>query len=220
MFQTFNQPLVHKLIEEIHLFRRIFQNIIDDIFQHGFGQGHIVIQVRKGHLRLDHPELCRMTGRVGIFCTEGWTKGINIPESHRKGLSVQLSADGQIRFFTKEILRIIHMTFLILRHIFRVQCRHTEHLTGSFTVTSGNQWRMHINKIPFLEKFMDCIGNQGAYTEHRLEGIRPCPQMGHGPQIFKAVTFRLNRIIRRGSTFHINTVRLNLKRLFCLRCRD
>ena len=71
MMQTIQQPLVNKIVKEIHLLRRVLQHIIDDIFEHSFCQIHIVLEIRKCHLRLDHPELSRMACRVGILGTEG-----------------------------------------------------------------------------------------------------------------------------------------------------
>ena len=43
--------------------------------------------------------------------------------------------------------------------------------------------------------------------------------MGDRAQILKCVTLFLKRIIRRGSAFDHDFLRLDLKRLFCLRCR-
>ena len=88
MFQTLDKTFVHEGIEKVHLFRRMLQNIVDDIFQHGLCQDHIVLQVCKRDFRLDHPELSRMTGSIGILCTEGRSEGIDIAEGLCEGLAV------------------------------------------------------------------------------------------------------------------------------------
>ena len=88
IIQTVKKSFIYKRIEEIHLFRRIFQHIADHVFQHGFCKSHIIIKICKGHLRLDHPELCRMSCRIGIFRTERGSERINIPESLGVSLSV------------------------------------------------------------------------------------------------------------------------------------
>ena len=77
---------------------------------------------------------------------------------------------------------------------------------------------MHINKFPFLEKFMDGIRRQGTNAENRLEGIRSRTQMGYRTQVFKAVALLLKRIIRRGSSFHKNLLSLHFDRLLCPGC--
>ena len=64
MVQAVQQPLVHKLIEERHLLRRIFQDIPENELEHRFRQVHVILQVGKRDLRLDHPEFRRMARRV------------------------------------------------------------------------------------------------------------------------------------------------------------
>ena len=88
MLQTIDQAFIHERIKEVHLLRRIFQHITDHIFQHAFCQHHIIFQISKSHLRLYHPEFCRMTGGIGILSAESRTKGIDIPERLGKGLTI------------------------------------------------------------------------------------------------------------------------------------
>ena len=88
MVQTVQKTLVHEGIKEVHLFRSILQYIADDIFEHGLCHLHVVIKICECHLRLDHPELCCMTGGVGILCTEGRSEGIDITECLCIGLAV------------------------------------------------------------------------------------------------------------------------------------
>ena len=57
MVQAIKQPFVYELIEEGHFLRGIFQHVGDDILDHVLGQTHIVREVCKGDLRLNHPEL-------------------------------------------------------------------------------------------------------------------------------------------------------------------
>ena len=121
-----------------------------------------------------------MTGGIGIFRTEGRSKGVNIAECLCKGLAVQLSTDSQIRLFSKEILAVIHISFLIQRGILHIQCGHLEHLSGAFTVASCNQRCVYINKASLLEKLMNGIRTKGAHTEHCLESIGTGTQMRHG----------------------------------------
>ena len=62
--ESLDQSLVHERVEESHLFRRVVENVADDIFQHRLRDVHIVRKIRKRHFRLDHPEFSRMARRV------------------------------------------------------------------------------------------------------------------------------------------------------------
>ena len=64
IIQSLQKSFINERIKEIHLFRRVFKNIIDDIFQHRLCQIHVVFKICKRNLRFDHPKLCRMTGCV------------------------------------------------------------------------------------------------------------------------------------------------------------
>ena len=86
--ESLQQTLVYKLVEEVHLFRSILQYVIDNVFQHGFSHFHVILQIREGHLRLDHPELCRMAGGIGILGAEGRSEGIDVTEGHGVSLAV------------------------------------------------------------------------------------------------------------------------------------
>ena len=154
MVQPVQESLVNKGVEEVHLLRRILQHIADHIFQHSLCHLHIVLKICKSHLRLDHPELSRMAGSIGILCPECWTKGIDIPEGLCKGLSVELTADSQVGWLLKEIFGEIHLSFFCLWNIFQIHCSHLEHFSRSLTVAACDQWRMDIYKAPLLEKLM------------------------------------------------------------------
>ena len=88
MIQTVKKALVYEGIEEIHLLRSILQHIADDIFEHRLSHLHIVVKICECHLRLDHPKFCCMTSSVGILCTEGRSKCINVAECLCIGLTV------------------------------------------------------------------------------------------------------------------------------------
>ena len=79
---------------------------------------------------------------------------------------------------------------------------------------------MHIDEISLLEELVDRIGNQGTHAEHRLKGVGARSQMRDRSQILKAVFLLLQRIIRCGSSLHLNLLRLNLERLLHLRGCD
>ena len=88
MVQPLDEPLVHKLVKEIHLLRRVLQHIADHMLEHCLRDYHVVRQVRKRHLRLNHPELRRMSGRIGIFRPESRTECIYVLK--RKGICLHV----------------------------------------------------------------------------------------------------------------------------------
>ena len=57
----------------------------------------------------------------------------------------------------KEVLAEIYLAILCQRKIVHIKSCYLEHLTCTFTVTSGNQWCMYIHEISLLEEFMNCI---------------------------------------------------------------
>ena len=218
--QPVQQSLVDELIEEIHLLRRLFQHIADDVLQHRLGQIHIVLEICKGNLRLDHPEFGGMPCRVGIFRPERRSEGIDIAECLGERLALHLAGHGEIRRFSEEILREIDLSLLRLRHIHKIQRRDLEHLARSLGIRSGDQRRMHIDEAPLLKELMNGVGNQRPDAKSRLKRIRAHSEMRNRPKVLKTVPFFLHRVIRCGSSLHRNRLRLNLKRLLRLRRRN
>ena len=93
-----------ELVKEVHFLRRILQDITDDVLEHVLSELHVVREIRKAELGLDHPELGCVAGGVGDLGTEGRTEGIDIAEGKCIGLDVQLAADGQVDGLSEEIL--------------------------------------------------------------------------------------------------------------------
>ena len=216
MAQTIDQSLVHKLVEEFHLLRRMLQHIVYHIFQHALRQHHVIGQICEGDLRLNHPEFRRVTGSVGVLRPEGRSKGVDVLEGHGEGLAVQLAAHRQVRRFSEEVLGEVHRAVLGLGYIAKIHRGNLEHLSGTLTVTAGNQRCVHIDKIPLLEKFVDRVGDQRAHPEHRLEGVGAGAQMADGPQILERVALLLQRVIRCGRSLHHHLGGLDLEGLLCL----
>eukprot|EP00965_Chrysotila_dentata_P011950 392802-Pleurochrysis_carterae.AAC.1 len=48
------------------------------------------LQVAKGHLRLDHPELGQVASGVRLLGTEGWAEGVDVAQRARVRLRAQL----------------------------------------------------------------------------------------------------------------------------------
>jgi len=58
------------------------------------GQVHDLIQFRKGHLRLDHPELGQVPAGLGLFGPERGAETVDLAKGHGRGLHVELTTLG------------------------------------------------------------------------------------------------------------------------------
>ena len=102
--KSFKQPLINKAVKEVKLRLAVIHNVINDVLYHIPGKLHIVIKIGKCNLGLDHPELCRVTGGVGILCSKGRTEGINVTECHCISLALKLTRNGKVCALTEEVL--------------------------------------------------------------------------------------------------------------------
>ena len=158
-----------------------------------------------------------MSRRIGILRTERGSERIHISECHRKGFHVQLTAHREVRHLSEEILTVIHLAVLCTRNVIEIHRGHLEHLACALAVTSCNERCVYIDKISLLEKLMNGISDQRTHPENRLEGIRSRSQMSDRAQILETVALLLQRIIRGRLSLDADFLRLDLKRLLCLR---
>ena len=66
-------------------------------------QIHDVVQVGKGHLRFDHPELRQVAACFRLFGPESGTETVGLSHRHAGCLVVKLAALGQVGFFLKVV---------------------------------------------------------------------------------------------------------------------
>ena len=69
-FQACDELLVDHLVQELKVVLAVVQCPPDTVLDEIFLQVHQFVLVDEGDLRLDHPELCQVAGRVGVFGTE------------------------------------------------------------------------------------------------------------------------------------------------------
>ena len=200
--QSFKQAGVHKLVQESHFLRCLRQHVGDDVLDHILGQFHIVRKIGKSDLGLDHPELRRVAGGVGVLGTEGRTECIDILKCHSEGFAVELTGYGQAGLLTEEILGVIHLTGFGFRHVGGIHGGNLEHLAGALTVASGDQRGVYVHEIPILEELMDGVSRQRADAENRLEQIGSGAEVGDGTQKLRGVTLLLQGIIGGRGTLH------------------
>ena len=220
MLQALDEALVHKLVKELHLLRRVGKDIADDILEHRFRILHVVLQIRKRHLRLDHPEFGRMAGRVGLLRAESGSECIYIAESEREGLDVQLTADCQVGGLSEEILGVVYLAVLGERKLVQRKGCNLEHLACAFRVTARDNGGVHIDEASLHEEGVDRIRDQGAHAVCCRKSIGAGTKVRDRSEVFKAVTLLLQRIIGCGSAFQLDLLHLHLQRLLGIRRKD
>ena len=112
-----------------------------------------------------------MAGSIGVFCTESRSERIDVTERLCISLTVQLSTYRQVGRFIEEVFGKIYFSVFRLRNVVQIHGCYLEHLSGTFAVTSCDQWCMHIDKSSLLEELVNGIGNQRTHTEYCLKRI-------------------------------------------------
>ena len=152
MLQALPKALVHKAVEEVQLIGALLHDRADDELDHVLGGVHVVGEVGKGHLRLDHPELGGVALGVGVLRPEGGAEGVDVAESHGEVLGVELTGDRQAGPLAEEVLAVIHSPLLRPGDVLQVQGRHLEHLACALAVTGSDEGGMDIHEAPVLEE--------------------------------------------------------------------
>ena len=86
-------------------------NVFDDVLDHGLHEIHVVVEIGKRNLRLDHPELCRVTLCVGALCAERGAERIDLTERHSHALRLKLAGNGEGCLLAEEILAVICLLY-------------------------------------------------------------------------------------------------------------
>ena len=153
--KTVEQALVNEAVEEVQLIGRVVKQVADNIFQHVLLKLANVGKISEADLRLHHPELRRMTRGVAVLGAEGRAEGVDVAERSREGLGVELSADGQGSHLAEEIFVVVDFTFIGLRNVIEIHGRELEHLAGAFSIGSGHDRSVDVNKSALLEELVD-----------------------------------------------------------------
>src|SRR5659263_103963 len=78
--QALNKIFVNHVVKELQVFPAVVKSIFYEILEEILSQIHVVIEIPECHLRFYHPELCQVTGRVRVFCTECRAKCIYLSQ--------------------------------------------------------------------------------------------------------------------------------------------
>mmetsp|Transcript_10224 Transcript_10224/g.15677 ORF Transcript_10224/g.15677 Transcript_10224/m.15677 type:complete len:351 (+) Transcript_10224:1200-2252(+) len=126
----------------------LLQHVRDAIPQEVLGQIHEALLVDKPDFRLDHPELGKMSGGVGVFRPERWAKGVHVRQTSSVGFHVQLPGHCEHRLGPEKVLRIVGIGLAQER-------AHRETLPGALAVVGREDRGVHVLKVAVLEKLVD-----------------------------------------------------------------
>ena len=211
-----DQTLFDVLVEKGQIVAAPFQDMPAEVAEEFLGQAGIGLQVGKGHLRLDHPELGGMARGVGVLGPEGGAEGVDIAKGQGVQFPFQLSADRQSSGLGKKILAIINRPGLP-RRIGQVQGGDPEQFAGPFAIVGGDDRGVDVEEAPFGKELVHCLRQGGTEPKYPAEGVGAGPQMGDGPQVLKGVTLFLQGVALVGRPDDLDVPGLQFHRL--PRCR-
>ena len=185
--QTADGVLVHVLGEELQIVAALGQHGVEDVLQHGFGQGGVVFQIGEGHFRLHHPELGQVAAGVGVFGAEGRAEGVDLGQGAGVGFDVQLAGHGQEGLLAEEVLVVVHLAFGGARQVFHVQGGDAEHLAGPFGVGGGDEGRRDPEVALFVEEAVNGLGEAVAHPGHGTDDVGAGTQVALLAQVLDAV---------------------------------
>ncbi|MNF78279.1 hypothetical protein D3C84_604550 [compost metagenome] len=185
--QTVDGVLVDVLGEELQIVAALGQHGIEDVLQHGFGQGGVIFQIGEGYFRLHHPELGQVAAGVGVFGAEGRAEGVDLGQGAGIGLDVELTGDGQEGLLAEEVLVVIHLAFGRARQVFHVQGGDAEHLASAFGVGGGDEGSGDPQIAFFVEEAVNGLGQAVAYPGHGADHVGTGTQVTLLAQVFDAV---------------------------------
>ena len=217
MVQTLKQAFINKFVKHLKLIGAMFKHVRNHVLKHCLGDIHILCQVAKSHLRLNHPKLRRMTTRIGVLGTKCRTKGIHIAKGHGKVLSLKLTGNRQMRGSIKEILRVINFSCIGTRNVLQIKRSHLKHLSGTLGIRGGNDRCINVDKALILKEFVDSVCGNRTHAKYRTEKICARTKMLLCAQILQRLTLFLHRIFGARSSFNSNGMSLKLNGLRALR---
>ena len=132
--QALYQARVYHLVEEGQVVPAIIQRPLHAVLDELFFQVHQFVQVGKGHLGLNHPELGQVTRRVGVLGTESRPERIDGAQGSGCQLAFQLAGHRQAGLLAKEVVIVDDGAVLVLLQVVEVHRSHLKHLSGALAV--------------------------------------------------------------------------------------
>mmetsp|Transcript_4892 Transcript_4892/g.14220 ORF Transcript_4892/g.14220 Transcript_4892/m.14220 type:complete len:203 (-) Transcript_4892:1176-1784(-) len=160
VFQALHESFLHRAVKELKIFQVVIQGILNAELQVVLSTIHVVEQICKCQLRLDHPEFSQVPGSVGVLSSEGRPKGVGIGQGATEGLHSKLAADSHEGRLSEEVLRVVDLTSshrqAILLCIGKQGC-HLEHLTSPLAICCRDERRVHVQETSRPEELMGSL---------------------------------------------------------------
>jgi hypothetical protein len=193
-FHARDALLVDAIGEELHVVRPLVQERAEDRLEESLGQVGVGVEVGKGDLRLDHPELGQVARGKGMLGTKGGAERVYLRQGQAIGLDIQLARDGQERGPAEEVFREIDLPRGSLAKVRQIERGNSEHCAGAFGVAGSDDRRMDPVEPVFVKELVGRHRERVAYARHCAKGVRAWPKMGHFTQEFECVVLRLDGI--------------------------
>ena len=181
--KLFTKSLFKELFKESKLVGALFKNVLEDKFNHCFGNLDNVVKLGKSDFGFNMPELGNVTLSVALFGTERRTEGVNLTHCHCGNLALKLTGNGKTRLPAEEIVGIVFFLALVLVGI--ADCCYLEYLACTLAVGSGEQGSVDINIVVLLEKAVDSRSGNRANPENSVECVRSYTKMGNCSEKFE-----------------------------------
>ncbi len=156
----------------------------------------------EGHFGFDHPELCGVPRRVGVFSAESGSEGIDIAQGASEQLGFELTGDREARLPAEEVPGKQGLPLGRRRRGER-QGGHPKHFTGALAVRTGENGTVQAEEPPLPEETVHGEGGLRADPEKRAVLVGARPQVGDGAQKLVGVALLLQRVgLRVGGSHH------------------
>ena len=151
-----------------------------------------------------------MARGVAVLGTERRTEGVDCAKCRSTEFAFKLSGNGQRGLSAEEIIIVDNASVLVLLKVVEILCGHLKHLSGTFAVACGDQWRVEIEISMLMEICVYCHCHIVADAHDGAESICTQTHMGILTHILERLTFLLHRIFRTADTVNIYLCSLNL----------
>ena len=184
--ESLDETVVVFVVEEPYIVNAVLQCPGNQVFDEFLRKVHIVLYIVECHLRLNHPELSKMSRGIGILSPECRAECIDFANGSRSKFAFELSAHGKAGLLPEKILIVVDFALLVpWKRFVKIQSGHLEHLSCTLTVRLSDERCVEINEALFLEECMNRIGHGVPDSEYRSKGVCPHSHVGNRPEILQ-----------------------------------
>mmetsp|Transcript_39392 Transcript_39392/g.47772 ORF Transcript_39392/g.47772 Transcript_39392/m.47772 type:complete len:214 (+) Transcript_39392:515-1156(+) len=107
-FASIDTFFIIHLLKELHIVHAGLQQVFAAELNIFLRALHVIVDISKCNLRLDHPKLCQVAGCVAVLSSKCWTKSVHITHSAGKGLHLELTGHCKECLLAKEVFLIVN----------------------------------------------------------------------------------------------------------------